>query len=89
MLSQITLRTAPLEDFWVKAAYRISVTPGHTEDSKHPSEETTPLTTLATRAVFVSPDGAGNAQNVAKTSKASVDEGPGIVHRLFRFDRST
>jgi sulfite dehydrogenase len=79
-LSQIALRTDPLDNFWVKTAYRIPVTPGHTENPNHPSEETTPLTTLATRSVFVSPDGASKLRkNVSMTIEGiAVDEGPGI-----------
>jgi sulfite dehydrogenase len=79
-LSQIELRTDPLDNFWVKTAYRIPVTPGHTEDPKHPSEETTPLTNYPTRAVFVSPDGTGKVKRGSQTEiqGIAVDDGPGI-----------
>jgi DMSO/TMAO reductase YedYZ molybdopterin-dependent catalytic subunit len=79
-LSQIELRTDPLDNFWVKTAYRIPVTPGHTEDPKHPSEETTPLTNYPTRAVFVSPDGTGKVKRGIQTviEGIAVDDGPGI-----------
>jgi sulfite dehydrogenase (cytochrome) subunit A len=56
-LSQLTVRIEPLHNFWVDTAYRIPSTPDHSEDPDHPSEETTPITTYPTRAVFISPDG--------------------------------
>jgi len=56
-LSQITVRTEPLHNFWVDTAYRIPATPDHSEDPKHPSENTVPLTSHPTRAVFVTPEG--------------------------------
>lgn len=80
-LSQITLRTDPLENFWVKTAYRIPVSPGHTEDPKHPSEETTPLTSYPTRAIFVTPEGGGKLRRseTVKVEGIAVDDGTGIV----------
>ena len=52
-LSQITLRTEPLNNFWVNSAYRLPVTPGNSpEDLKHPSDLTTPLTSYPTHIVF-------------------------------------
>lgn len=79
-LSQITLRTEPLDNFWVKTAYRIPVSPEHSEDPKHPSEETTPLTNYPTRALFVSPDGSARLRKGVNTTLEgiAVDDGPGI-----------
>ncbi len=80
-LSQIELRTDPLANFWVKTAYRIPVSPGHTEDPKHPSEETTPLTSYPTRALFVTPDADGKLRRTetVKLEGIAVDDGTGIV----------
>jgi sulfite dehydrogenase (cytochrome) subunit A len=79
-LSQITLRTGPLNNFWVNTAYRVPVTPGNSEDPKHPSESTTPLTGYPTRAVFVSPDSATKlSKGVSITVEGiAVDDGSGI-----------
>jgi len=79
-LSQITLRTEPLNNFWVSTAYRVPITPGNTEDPKHPSESTTPLTSYPTRAVFVSPDSATKlSKGVSITVEGiAVDDGSGI-----------
>jgi len=79
-LSQITLRTEPLDNFWVNTAYRIPITPEHTEDPKHPSEVTTPLTNYPTRSIFVSPDGSGKLRKDVSTTiqGIAVDDGSGI-----------
>jgi DMSO/TMAO reductase YedYZ molybdopterin-dependent catalytic subunit len=79
-LSQITLRTEPLNNFWVNTAYRVPVTPGNSEDPKHPSEVTTPVTSYPTRAVFVLPDGSSKlSRNVSTTIEGiAVDDGSGI-----------
>ncbi len=79
-LSQITLRINPLDNFWVKTAYRIPVTPEHTEDPKHPSEDTIPLTTYPTRALFVTPEGSRKLKRGVRTQfeGVAVDAGPGI-----------
>lgn len=79
-LSQITLRTEPLDNFWVNTAYRVPITPDHSEDPKHPSEETTPLTTYATRAIFVTPEASGKLRKGVNTviEGIAVDDGPGI-----------
>jgi sulfite dehydrogenase (cytochrome) subunit A len=79
-LSQITLRKDPLDNFWVKTAYRIPITPGHTEDPKHPSEETMPLTTYPTRALFVSPEASTRLRKGVSTTieGIAVDDGSGI-----------
>ncbi|SEC87873.1 molybdopterin-dependent oxidoreductase [Terriglobus roseus] len=79
-LSQITLRTEPLDNFWVKTAYRIPVTPGFTEDPKHPTETTTPLTNYPTRAIFVSPEAGGKLHKGSPciVEGIAVDDGAGI-----------
>jgi sulfite dehydrogenase len=79
-LSQITLRIEPLNNFWVNTAYRVPVTPGNSEDPKHPSELTTPLTSYPTRAVFVSPDSAAKlSKDVSIAVEGiAVDDGSGI-----------
>jgi Oxidoreductase molybdopterin binding domain len=53
-LSQITVRTEPLHNFWVDTAYRVPTTPGYNEDPKHPSEQTTPITRHLTRFFVLS-----------------------------------
>jgi sulfite dehydrogenase (cytochrome) subunit A len=79
-LSQITLRTEPLDNFWVNTAYRVPVTPGNTEDPKHPSEWTTPLTSYPARAVFVLPDSSAKLSTNVSTpiEGIAVDDGSGI-----------
>lgn len=66
-LSQITVRTKPLHNFWVDTAYRIPSAPDHSEDPNHLSEETIPMATYPTRAVFVSPDGSSRLRRGATT----------------------
>lgn len=80
-LSQITVRTEPLDNFWVKTAYRMPATPDRTEDHEHPAAATTPLTTYPTRAIFVSPDGAKpvRANKEVTLEGIAVDDGAGIV----------
>lgn len=79
-LSEITLRTEPLNNFWVNTAYRIPATLDHSEDHEHPAKETTPLTTLVTRSLFVTPDGTGKLKRDTKTvlEGIAVDAGAGI-----------
>jgi sulfite dehydrogenase len=45
-LRQITVRTEPLHNFWVDTAYRVPTTPDYSEDPKHPSDQTTPITVI-------------------------------------------
>jgi sulfite dehydrogenase (cytochrome) subunit A len=79
-LSQITVRTEPLDNFWVNTAYRVPITPDHSEDPAHPSERTKPLTTYPTRAVFVTPDGSAKVHKLVTTTieGIAVDDGSGI-----------
>jgi len=79
-LSQITIRTEPLHNFWVDTAYRIPTTPGHSEDPKQPSQETIPLTNYPTRAIFVTPDASAKLKRFAevKIEGVAVDDGAGI-----------
>jgi sulfite dehydrogenase len=79
-LSQITIRTEPLHNFWVDTAYRIPTTPGHSEDPKQPSPETIPLTNYPTRAIFVTPEASAKLNRFAevKIEGVAVDDGAGI-----------
>jgi sulfite dehydrogenase (cytochrome) subunit A len=79
-LSQITIRTEPLNNFWVNTAYRVPVAPYYAEDPKHPNENTTPLTTYPTRSVFESPDGSGKLHRgeTITIEGIAVDSGAGI-----------
>lgn len=79
-LSQITVRTEPLHNFWVDTAYNIPVTPNHSEDPKHPSKITTPLTQYPTRSVFVTPEEHGKIRRNQKITieGIAVDYGAGI-----------
>jgi DMSO/TMAO reductase YedYZ molybdopterin-dependent catalytic subunit len=76
-LSQITVRTEPLHNFWVDTAYRIPSTPDRSEDPSHPSKETTPLTSYPTRAVVISPDGSKKLRR-DKTTIEGIAVGDGI-----------
>jgi DMSO/TMAO reductase YedYZ molybdopterin-dependent catalytic subunit len=79
-LSQITIRTKPLSNFWVNTAYRVPVAPYYAEDPKHPNENTTALTTYPTRSVFVSPAGSEKLRRgeTIKIEGIAVDHGAGI-----------
>jgi sulfite dehydrogenase (cytochrome) subunit A len=79
-LSQITVRTEPLHNFWVDTAYRVPTTPDYSEDSKHPNKETTPVTRHLTRAVFVSPESSAQLKNGSQVEiqGIAVDDGAGI-----------
>ncbi len=79
-LSQITIRTEPLHNFWVDTAYRIPTTPDHSEDPKHPSEDTTPLTDYPTRAIFVTPEANTKLRRgmTVTIEGIAVDHGAGI-----------
>jgi DMSO/TMAO reductase YedYZ molybdopterin-dependent catalytic subunit len=79
-LSQITIRTEPLHNFWVDTAYRIPTTADHSEDPHHPSESTIPLTTYPTRAIFVTPDTSSKVsrETTVKIEGIAVDDGTGI-----------
>ena len=79
-LSEITVRTEPLHNFWVDTAYRVPATPGYNEDPKHPSEQTTPLTKHPTRAVIVTPEASAQLKLGAPVDiqGIAVDDGTGI-----------
>jgi DMSO/TMAO reductase YedYZ molybdopterin-dependent catalytic subunit len=79
-LSQITVRTEPLHNFWVDTAYRVPTTPDYSEDPKHPSEQTTPITRHPTRAVFVTPESAAQLKKDSpiEIQGIAVDDGTGI-----------
>lgn len=79
-LSQITIRSEPLDNFWVNTAYRVPVTPYYSEDYQHPYEHTTPLTTYPTRSLFVTPDGSRKlCRGTDITIEGiAVDDGAGI-----------
>jgi sulfite dehydrogenase (cytochrome) subunit A len=79
-LSQITVRTEPLHNFWVDTAYRVPTTPGYSEDPKHPSEQSTPVTRHLTRAVFVTPEPSAQLKrdSPVEIQGVAVDDGTGI-----------
>jgi DMSO/TMAO reductase YedYZ molybdopterin-dependent catalytic subunit len=79
-LSQITVRTEPLHNFWVDTAYRVPTTQGYEEDPKHPSDQSTPITRHLTRAVFVTPEPSANVKRDAPIDiqGIAVDDGTGI-----------
>jgi sulfite dehydrogenase (cytochrome) subunit A len=79
-LSQITVRTEPLHNFWVDTAYRVPTTPDISEDPKHPSEQTTPITRHPTRAVFVTPESSAQLKkdSPVEIQGIAVDDGTGI-----------
>jgi sulfite dehydrogenase (cytochrome) subunit A len=79
-LSQITVRTEPLHNFWVDTAYRVPTTPGYEEDPKHPSAQSTPITRHLTRAVFVAPEQAAQVKRdtPAEIQGVAFDDGAGI-----------
>jgi hypothetical protein len=79
-LSQVTIRTKPLDNFWVNTAYRVPATPYYSEDYQHPEEHTTPLTTYPTRSLFVTPDGSRKLRRGESTMIEGVaaDDGAGI-----------
>jgi sulfite dehydrogenase len=79
-LSQITVRTEPLHNFWVDTAYRVPTTPNYSEDPKHPSEQTTPVTRHPTRAVFVTPEPSAQlkSDSPVEIQGIAVDDGTGI-----------
>src|SRR5260370_3136712 len=43
-LSQITVRTAPLHNFWVDTAYPVPTTPDYSQDPKHTRQPSNPVT---------------------------------------------
>jgi DMSO/TMAO reductase YedYZ molybdopterin-dependent catalytic subunit len=79
-LSQITVRTEPLHNFWVDTAYRVPTTPDYSEDPKHPSEQSTPITRHPTRAVFVTPESSAQLKkdSPVEIQGIAVDDGTGI-----------
>jgi sulfite dehydrogenase len=79
-LSQITVRTEPLHNFWVDTAYRVPTPPDYSEDPKHPSEQTTPITRHQTRAVFVTPESSAQLKkdSPVEIQGIAVDDGTGI-----------
>ena len=79
-LSQMTVRTKPLHNYWVDTGYRLPSAPGHSEDPNDPSKETTPLTSYPTRAFLISPDGSKKLRHTARTNMegVAVDDGTGI-----------
>jgi sulfite dehydrogenase len=79
-LSQITVRTEPLHNFWVDTAYRVPTTSDYSEDPKHPSEQTTPITRHPTRAVFVTPESSAQLKkdSSVEIQGVAVDDGTGI-----------
>ena len=79
-LSEITVRTEPLHNFWVDTAYRIPTTTDHSEDPKHPSESTTPITSHVTRAFFVTPESSAQLKKDAPVEIQGIaaDDGTGI-----------
>jgi len=79
-LSQITVRTEPLHNFWVDTAYRVPTTPDYSEDPKHPSAQTTPITRHPTRAVFVTPESSAQLKkdSPVEIQGVAVDDGAGI-----------
>ncbi|WP_263368062.1 molybdopterin-dependent oxidoreductase [Edaphobacter bradus] len=79
-LSQITVRTEPLHNFWVDTGYRIPAAPEHSEDPKHPSEQTIPLTDYPTRAIIITPEATTKLKSGAtvKIEGIAVDNGAGI-----------
>jgi DMSO/TMAO reductase YedYZ molybdopterin-dependent catalytic subunit len=79
-LSEITVRTEPLHNFWVDTAYRVPTTPGYNEDPQHPSEQSTPITRHLTRAVFVTPEASVQLKRGAPVDiqGMAVDDGTGI-----------
>jgi sulfite dehydrogenase (cytochrome) subunit A len=79
-LDQVTIRTKPLDNFWVNTAYRVPETPYYSEDPQHPDEHTTPLTTYPTRSLFVTPEGSTKLRRGDSTmiEGVAVDDGAGI-----------
>lgn len=79
-LSQITVRTEPLHNFWVDTAYRVPTTLDYDEDSKHPSAQTTPITRHLTRAVFVTPEPSAEVKRDTPVDiqGIAIDDGTGI-----------
>ena len=79
-LSQITVRTEPLHNFWVDTAYRVPTTPDYSENSNHPNKETTPVTRHVTRAVFVTPELSARLKigSQVEIQGIAVDDGAGI-----------
>jgi sulfite dehydrogenase len=79
-LSQIAVRTEPLHNFWVDTAYRVPTTPDYSEDPKHPSEQSTPITRHATRAIFVTPEATAQLKRDLPVGiqGIAVDDGTGI-----------
>jgi sulfite dehydrogenase (cytochrome) subunit A len=79
-LSQITVRTEPLHNFWVDTAYRVPTTPNYSEDPKHPNEQTTPITSHPTRSVFVTPEPSAQLKkdSPVEIQGIAVDDGSGI-----------
>ena len=79
-LSQITVRTEPLHNFWVDTAYRVPTTLDYDEDSKHPSVQTTPITRHLTRAVFVTPEPSAKVKRDTPVDiqGIAIDDGTGI-----------
>jgi sulfite dehydrogenase len=78
-LSQITVRTEPLHNFWVDTAYRVPTTPNYSEDPKHPNEQTTPITSHPTRSVFVTPEPSAQLKkdSPVEIQGIAVDDGSG------------
>ncbi len=87
-LSQITVRTEPLHNFWVDTAYRVPTTPGYNEDPKHPSEQTTPITRHLTRAVIVAPESSTKLKRgvPVEIQGIAADDGAGIRRVEFSTD---
>jgi sulfite dehydrogenase (cytochrome) subunit A len=79
-LSQITVRTDPLHNFWVDTAYRLPGTPDRSEDPNHASAVTISATTYPTRAILLLPDGSSKLHRGAQTTiqGIAVDGGAGI-----------
>ena len=79
-LSQITVRTEPLHNFWVDTAYRVPTTPGYSEDPKYPNAQTTPITRHTTRAVFLTPE---SSAQLKKTGRSRSRALPSMMAQAF------
>lgn len=55
-LSVITVRDIPLENYWMKTAYRIPDNPSADEQPGHLDEDTIPINKFAVHSIFVSPE---------------------------------